>query len=106
MMIDPRNRNKAAMSIQDNHRHDDSADTIKCVEDVLRKLADDYYTGCQQYEAVPQPDSSQRIYWRIRLIAMRDIGEQLADALRITPPDWATMRDFARTDSSTVERGR
>lgn len=64
-------------------------------EALLRRLVDHYYQGCKAYAAAPQPDSPQRVFWRIRLGVLQGVVGDLADALGVAEPDWEALRDPA-----------
>jgi hypothetical protein len=69
------------------------------VENVFRLLVDEYYGGCKAYAAAGRPDSSQRVFWRVRLGALQKYGSLLAEALGQAEPDWEFMYEQAEEDA-------
>lgn len=83
-----------------NHAHQQDQ-PVTPAERVLYDLADDYFNGCQHYHAAPQPDSPLRVFWRIRLIVLAEIGERLAAALDVAAPDWQALKELAQPEEAT-----
>lgn len=66
-------------------------------ERLLRDVCDDYYAGCKRHAAAydrHQPDSPLRVFWRIRLAVLQEVGDRLAAALGVAEPDWEAMREL------------
>lgn len=64
-------------------------------EALLRQLVDEYYQGCKEYAAAPQPDSPLRVFWRIRLGVLQDVCDRLCAALGWAEVDWEAMRELS-----------
>jgi hypothetical protein len=65
------------------------------VENLLQQLVDDYYHGAHLYHALTPNDSGLRVFWRIRLAVLADIGTKLAAAIGCAEPDWETLNNLA-----------
>lgn len=74
---------------------EDALEAGTTVEGVLQRIIEEYYEGCKRYAAAPQPDSPERVFWRVRLGVLGKYGSLLAAALGQAEPDWEAIRDVA-----------
>lgn len=68
------------------------------VRRVFEGIAESYYHSAQAYAAAAnrhRPDNRTRVFHRLRMGTLQQIGDELADALGVASPEWESMRNLA-----------
>lgn len=67
-------------------------DSVKldATHQLLADVAARYYLGCKTYHCTDK-DTPERTHWHIRLKTLAQLGNQLADALIVTRPNWQVL---------------
>jgi hypothetical protein len=71
--------------------HSEQRAKLAAADELLRGIAEKYYMGAKAFHICAQAGSPDRAHWHVRLKTLAQIGNQLADALVVTRPDWKTL---------------
>ena len=71
--------------------HSEQRAKLAAADELLRGIAEKYYMGAKAFHICAHAGSPDRAHWHVRLKTLAQIGNQLADALQQTRPDWKVL---------------